>query len=257
MLVRCDTLRGTGVRAQIGVKWPSAKMHSGRLPSLPRALRETNQNLPPLNGHLEPEDSPFSPPHGESLKMYEVLVARALLERAELESRLVATGRKDKEIASLVCLPSSRPEWALWVVGTRETGFSLLLNEYEVSIWLLLRSGQGPLPTQVVKRQRPMAKDLAAKICEIWKKALSQTRYPEQPRGFGLDGESYHFGYWKVRAHPMAGRTWSPEETTVPGKLVALGRVLKDYVQDTAESDQQIIGRIAKHIAWFETQGQN
>jgi hypothetical protein len=68
----------------------------------------------------------------------------------------------------------------------------------------------------------------------------------------GNDGVYYHFAYWVVGNHPLAGKTWSPEETTVPGKLAALGHNLKDYVQDPANQDV-FLKMIDDHLAWFQS----
>jgi hypothetical protein len=180
--------------------------------------------------YLEPEDSPFSPPPGRwGISAYELNVARTLLEPIEREAR----GEKYKEIASLVCLPSFKPEWAVWVAGERKTGFSTLLTEAEKNSWYSALKAEAA-PVRMCQRQLPT--DHAGAICDIWKGILAQTRYPQES-AFGLDGVYYHFAYWAKGSSLLAGKIWSPERTTVPGKLADLGQTLRDYVKDTANQD--------------------
>src|SRR5436309_2858665 len=65
--------------------------------------------------YLEPEDSPFSLASG--MKVYELTLAESLLRAAERVAQSLALAWQREETASLVCLPSFEPEWALWVVG--------------------------------------------------------------------------------------------------------------------------------------------
>jgi hypothetical protein len=197
--------------------------------------------------HLEPEDSPFSPPAGRSWSSaYHITVARMLLEPIELETER----EEHKEIASLVCLPSFAPEWALWVGGERKTGFSVLVSEAEERIWMLARTTESPFPARARTSQRPLPIDLAGAICDVWSRVLSQTRYAEESQ-VGNDGVYYHFGYWVVGKGPLAGKTWSPRGAMVPGKLVALRHNLKDYVQDPA-NQEVFLKVIEDHIEWFD-----
>jgi len=224
---------------------------SDRAASLSRILEHAKPFRRESKPHLEPEDSPFAPgPIG--IKYYEVFVARNLLKPIEFEARSVACGERRKEIASLVCLPSFDPEWALWVVGERETAFSVLLTEAEHSIWLSLHGPEVLAVVPVTKRQRELATDLGGAICDIWRTVLSQTRYPHGEPTLGVDGTNYHFAYRRVRLS-MTGKVWSPQGMTVPARLAALGRVLKDYVQDSAQSDLSIVQKIEEHIDWFRT----
>ena len=198
--------------------------------------------------YLEPEDSPFSPPPGRwGISSYELKVARTLLEPIELEAR----GEEYQEIASLVCLPSFEREWAVWVAGERKTGFSALLTEAEKNIWYSTLTAE-VAPVRMYQCQLPT--DRAGAICDIWKRILAQTRYPQEST-LGFDGVDYHFGYWGKGSPPLAGKIWSPEETTVPGKLADFGRTLRDYVKDTANQDV-FLRAIEDHLEWFQTHSQ-
>jgi hypothetical protein len=198
--------------------------------------------------YLEPEDSPFSPPPGRwGITAYELKLARTLLEPIELEAR----GEGYKEIASLVCLPSFEREWAVWIAGERKTGFSALLTEAEKNIWYSTLTAE-VAPVRMYQCQLPT--DRAGAICDIWKRILAQTRYPQESK-LGCDGVYYHFGYWGKGSPPLAGKIWSPEETTVPGKLADFGRTLRDYVKDTANQDV-FLRAIEDHLEWFQTHSQ-
>jgi hypothetical protein len=207
----------------------------------------------PTSPYLEPEDSPFSSPLTLVLKEYELIVASTLFKSLESACESIICEQRHRETASLVCIPSHRPEWALWVVGERKTGFSVLWAEAEGNIWLRRCLAKEPKPTSIRKSQSQLPTELGGAICDIWRKVLSETRHPEVRDG-GWDGVMYHFGHWSVSTGTrMAGKTWSPPEKTFPGKLVSLSVALKDYALDKGESKRQIVQRIEDHLAWLQT----
>lgn len=192
--------------------------------------------------YLEPEDSPYSP-RTWWIRSYELTVARTLLEPAELQCK------EYKEIATLVCLPSFEPEWALLIAGERKTAFSVLLTEVGENTWYRALKKEVPNSSAVPQmHQSRLPMERAEAICDIWRKILSRTRYPKESQ-MGCDGVSYHFAYCGL-GNLLAGKTWSPEETSVPGKLVALGGALRDFVRDPANQDV-FLNVIDDHLAWF------
>lgn len=200
------------------------------------------------SSHLEPENSPFSPPGGSVISSYELRVARTLVEPIALQVR----GEGYREIASVVCLPAFMPEWALWVAGERKTGFSVLLTEAGENVWHTASKAEMPLSSAAVRMHHGrLPRDRAEAICDTWRRILSETRYPKESR-MGNDGVVYHFAYWVVGNSAQAGKTWSPGETTAPGKLAALGHSIKDYVQDPANQDA-FLQVIDDHLAWFQS----
>lgn len=200
--------------------------------------------------YLEPEDSFFSPSLGMGLRVYELMVAKTLLGAAECEVHSIAPAWQREEIASLVCNPSFEPEWALWVVGERKAGFWVQLTEAEKNIWYATRDDpEMPHSLSVTNFQRKLDTHLGGAICDIWSRVLSQTRYPQKPLICACDGTMYHFAYSRKGIPSTAGKTWSPLEGTIPGKLVDLSRILKNYVQDCGQSSLQIVRRIEEHIA--------
>jgi hypothetical protein len=206
----------------------------------------------PTSPYLEPEDSPFSPPLTLVLKEYELIVASTLFESLESDCESMSDQRH-RETASLVCIASHGPEWALWVVGERKTGFSVLWAETEKNIWYRRLLAEEPTPVSIRKSQSQLPTELGGAICDNWRKVLSQTRHSEVREG-GCDGVMYHFAHWSVSTGTrMAGKTWLPPEQTFPGKLVLLSKALKDYALDKGESNRQIVQRIEEHLAWFQT----
>jgi hypothetical protein len=210
------------------------------------------------DAYLEPEDSPFSPPLKLAIRAYELMVAKSLLEPAEVVFRSTAYRDPQKEIASLVCLPSFEPEWALCVAGERMSGFSVLLTEAKKNIWYSSRNPEVGFPIAVSKSEGQLAADLGGAICDVWRKVLSQTRYPKELQTSGrCDGVTYHFAYWGVRGGSLlAGKAWSPAEESVAGKLVAVSHALRDYLGEAGPSRQQIVQTIEEHLAWLQKQAQ-
>jgi len=210
----------------------------------------------PIRGsaHLEPEDSPLSAPVMVGIWLYKLMVAKRLLEPADVQSRSIAEGRGNQEVASVVCLPSFGREWLLWTVGQRKAGYSIILIEAEQSIWHSYREENVSLSESVNSSKRELATEIALPVCAAWEKVLSQTRYDSKEREFIVrDGVAYHFGYWGVGTKPMAGKTRSPDQSTVPGKLVSLGHALRDYAKTGSSPNRQVEETIAEHLDWFQT----
>lgn len=121
--------------------------------------------------YLEPEDSLFSMALSGGVGTYMLAVATSLLGAAECEARLLAPIWQRDETASLVCLPSFEPEWALWVVGARRVGFWVLLAEADRSIWHSMR-GELETPDSVPLKKRPgpqaSIRVTFARLCASW-----------------------------------------------------------------------------------------
>jgi hypothetical protein len=206
-------------------------------PSNVGSLEDMLKNLTPIpresSPFLEPEGSPFSALANWWIRSYEISIARTLLEAIEHEVRAEGPG----EIASVVCLPAFDAEWAMSVSGWRKIGFSAVLTQAKNNLWdsPLGAETQCSVPSaRMYKYQLPT--NHAEEICNIWRRILLQTRYPEQCE-FGCDGVTYHFGYWKTGNRSMAGKTWSPGKTTAPGMLASLANNIRDYVRDEANRD--------------------
>ena len=210
--------------------------------------------------YLEPEDSPFS--HGPGIRLYEEILAASLLGAMESEAQSLAPAWYREEKAILVCLPSFQPEWTLSVVGDRKAGYWVLLVKAQRSLWYSTTSWYStaaelgiPLPPSVNIYRSELAADLGGAVCDIWSRALSQTRYPQEQCN-GCDGIIYHFAYGRKGISEKSGKTWSPEKESVPGKLVGLSEALGSYAQDSANRDV-FLNVIQDHIEWFLAHSRN
>lgn len=208
--------------------------------------------------HLEPEDSPF---WGSATWISSRVIAKSLLEPGWAEVESIARELLHPEIASVVCLPTWGPFWALWVVGEGRYGYSVVSTEPDYQSAepdILLPTGiesQPSIPMRPVKKlQRDLSKDLGTRICQIWRKVLSETRCPKVPVLGACDGVEYHFGYEAKETNPMYGQTWSPAKHTVPGELASLSHTLRHYLRAANPSEPQFVERIEAHLAWFRTQ---
>jgi len=187
--------------------------------------------------HLEPEDSPFSAPG--SLE-YEHLAY--LLRAAEAEAQPVVRDLLYPEIVRVTCMPTYwPPAWTLAIIGETKFGYVLLMTEHDVSSppGEILPESSNPLSIEhsdpnsirekpVIHRRTELPTELAGRVCSVWQRVVSETRYAAEPLLGKCDGDTYHFAYWRHRKSlPMGGKTWSPPEESVPGHLVALAQLLR------------------------------
>lgn len=153
---------------------------------------------------------------------------------------------QERRLVSVVCLPSHRAEWALALVGSEELGFTLSLSVPSEKIY----GSPEPASISALRTQAPLPTGVAIMVRETWRKMLGRTRIPARERG-GVDGDSYHFAYSGDDGARMAGRTWSPEHDTAPGRLVSLSHLLRKYVEsDEAERPGQL-DLIRRYLDWF------
>jgi hypothetical protein len=166
---------------------------------------------------------------------YYLRVAEVLLERSAARPRPGLT---------VVCLPSFEVEWALRVRGSAKIGFTAILTEAEEKIWCHV----APRSIQVRAKQKALDAGLGEALCEVWKQVLLRTRHPRRGRQ-GLDGVSYHFACSELGVGSLAGRTWSPESATVPGRLVAISHALREYLEASEAETEQVRGKLDSCIA--------
>jgi hypothetical protein len=253
--------------SHIGVRWARRSPVPEGI-AFPLAPNDNSKNLmaeflncaTPIDPilHLEPEDSPF---WGSATWDSSRVAAKSLLEPGWAEVSSIARELLHPEIASVVCLPTWRPFWALWVVGEGRYGYSVVSTEPDYQSAepdILLPTGsesQPSIPTRPVKKlRRDLGKDLGTPICDIWRKVLSRTRYPKSSISGRCDGTTYHFGCENKETNPMYGQTWSPAEQTQAGQLAALSHSLRDYLRAAGPSEQQIVQNIEAHLARLRAQ---
>jgi hypothetical protein len=210
--------------------------------------------------HLEPEDSAFDGPR--SLFAYQQ--AAHLLQPAEAEIRSIVSELLYPEIVRVTCLPTYSVAWTLAIVGERKFGYTLLLTEPSYSMPPIGIAAPSDLPRPeddeaisaqpIIHRRSEMQPELAGPICAVWRRVVSETRYPAQPLLGKCDGESYHFAYrHHLKSLPMAGQTWSPPEDSVPGNMVALSSALRTLALRQG-APSEAIQKIQSHLEWLNQQ---
>jgi hypothetical protein len=188
--------------------------------------------------HLLPEESPFCI-NAASAHYYRSVAA------------LLIGNKREKRFAnaSVICLPSFEPEWAVHLYGSEIIGFRLICSEPSS----LIAHTSDTSSITVLEREVFIAADMANVISETWRIVLTHTRHSSD-HNCGRDGVSYHFA-----SKQMAGRIWTPPATTVPGKLVDLSHALRDFVRATESERVQLreciihqassLGPIAEQLA--------
>jgi len=190
--------------------------------------------------HLEPEASRFTRPASSGMDISLTLAAKLV---APIEREIDALPLLPwHEKASVFCHPTYEAPWALQVVGSRVAGFWALVSE-------LTAQKAEEISFSTSMRCTELSKDLGFSVCHSWRRIVSQTHYAEQRLGGRCDGESYHFAYSGKDTPEMAGQTWSPAKTTVPGRFVALAKALKEYVRDPV--NHPAMEAIHDHVAWL------
>jgi hypothetical protein len=180
------------------------------VPLIKQGIVSSNQDAADAE-YLRPQDSPF---HG-LLEYYHCV------ERILFDERSFGAPRKLR----MICLPSFEPEWALVLIGSARAKYSaVVLCKVESQIW----STRNAIVT-ATRLEREVPDDVAAGLCDIWKKMLSNARHPKLMT-VGCDGVSYHF-----EAGGMAARTWSPDPQTAPGKLVSLCDLLYQFAEGSLD----------------------
>ena len=180
---------------------------------------------------LEPEYSPFD--LGELLIKYHREVAAVLFVSPSQPSSHYRL--------SVVCLPSFDVEWAVRLLWPKRGDPSLVLTIAERKIWL----GESEANTPVALHRAPLPTDMAGQIAEIWDRMLCRTRFPETS-GMGLDGVTYHFSNGA-----MAGKKWSPNPETAPGRLAELSHNLRDYCEAEEKQRPAFLLRVEDLITGF------
>lgn len=205
------------------------------LPIVKRGIAFDNQRAVDTE-YLQPEKSPFDwmPLFGS----YYQNVAALLFESDTPQRR---------GLLSIVCLPSFEVEWALRLLGSDRAGYSLALSIAEKQIW----SSQAGTPVQVRRIEARLTAELAVSICAAWRKMLLRTRHATSGM-IGLDGVTYHFACHGAGVGWMAGKTWSPDSQTAPGRLVALSHLLYRYVEVSEEERTGLARDVQDAADWFQ-----
>ena len=176
--------------------------------------------------HLEPNDSPI-----ESLPIlnaYLHTVATTLKPKVD---------RKAKAVVTIACLPSFEVEWMLAIECSRSGHYTSHAHTADREIWPL----EDAKTIAPIKNEAAVSNELGVTLHNIFRLALLGTRHSDSPN-MGLDGVTYHYSY----GH-MSGKTWSPPENSLPGKLCGLSdRLYNDNLKGQINER-----RILRLVRWF------
>jgi hypothetical protein len=182
------------------------------------------------NERLQPEDSPFDRRFGDYYRD-----VSSMCEKRDSDERI---------LLSVFCLPSFQAEWGLQLSRSKKSEYALTLTVAKAPI----RSTKAVGASQ---RNAPLSSEVAELVHRAWQVMLSHVRYPAIPR-FGLDGVNYHFSCCGPIGGRMAGRTWSPDAHTAPGRLVRLSQLLFRYTDEELTEGTSLVDEIHQAASWFQ-----
>lgn len=134
--------------------------------------------------------------------------------------------------AMMVTLPSFSSESVVFLES--KDGKTYVVSAIATSqIW----SAKERSTVGVRQKRRLLDENIAREICEVFALATSQSRYPKVAQ-HGLDGVTFHFSASIPGAGVRTGQTWSPDEKTPCGQLVALGVSLHGYARGEIPASQ-------------------
>jgi hypothetical protein len=87
----------------------------------------------------------------------------------------------------------------------------------------------------VERHKAPIDEALKLRLARAWMTFLRMTQYGPLI-GNGDDGTMYHFTALAFRREVLAGRVWDPPAESLPGRFVALARLLAQYADASVEA---------------------
>ena len=125
-------------------------------------------------------------------------------------------------------MPSFSPENVLNIGLNHETKkYYISYHIGDKSIWY----SENKEKIKVIKRKKEISKESVELIKELYKIAISKTKYVEKDY-IGFDGVTYYFS---INDHGQkTGITWSPTEGTIMAELVLIGN---EFIKMTEETD--------------------
>ncbi len=172
--------------------------------------------------HLVPEIGVLS---GSSFSMEYDLVLRQTFgleeDDRDLVARMVVTDRE-------------------WVVEVRKVGgrYEVVVGVPDSSVWYSAyhHHADGSITHDLVPRpvtwtRRELPTLTAETVGEAWRRTLLAAHYPRVPV-HPLDGFTAHFAAVGGGHGILSGEAWSPRGENPPGLLYALGRRLRQYVEE-------------------------
>jgi hypothetical protein len=141
--------------------------------------------------------------------------------------------------ARVICVPTSRPAWALTLVS-EDDDRPIFFVEYAV---LEGRPGSSIKDSDVKTVRAALDREIAESVQDVWLRMLRRVKYSERLMGGGADGVTYHFSRFvplpqvdrKVSSGWQSGCIWTPEPSSMTGQLAGLGEALKEYAVASSE----------------------
>jgi hypothetical protein len=230
----------------------------------PKAFAEQaeRRDRPPRQQDLQPSEGFFSwvgPPDA-----YHLAVRKALI------------GEHPYRSCELVVLPSFHAEWVVYIVRAdlvrpEQSPATIVFKRFKVPLWNEMMTAicdprsvklctvtpaaeEAALARIVSKLDRAAASlttETFALLESVWWTMLGRARYPTQEM-MGLDGTQYFAAHWKAQEGFRSGETWSPDESSLSGGLVALAEQMATYAQspsrqgelDLASKARAMLGRL-------------
>jgi hypothetical protein len=103
------------------------------------------------------------------------------------------------------------------------------------------------LKPRVDRWAAPISKQVADTLEEVWWRMLGRTRYPRVVRD-GQDGAFFSFASWRGGVGFRSGETWSPDDGSRTGALVALGDQMAEFAQAPSTKKEQALGNAARRF---------
>jgi hypothetical protein len=203
--------------------------------------------------HLVPENSVYA---DQSLIDYDILVSRVL------GSKIPSTNLK------LIAIPSFRNEYAISVdQETNACKVSYLETKYHLWIYELSKEYKGiekdsnmeemlsempanPYDVPVVTHNASLENEECNRITSVWNKTLLNTRYPAITDKVVLmvDGTIYHFSTWIRGYGTISGKTYSPDSSKIPGRLVGLANAIGSYAKENTPTNKIKLANAIKDL---------
>lgn len=187
------------------------------------AQQPNNTLVPPKAGvgiFTGAEGRPVVQPHDclEPEEGYLVSYAYAANYYPKLRELLYA-GLGDSPVARVVVLPSFAPEYVISIDQKART-YYLTYRVCQTSLWSALakKGKQVAVDTKTVE----LSQELATAVARLFNAAVDQTKYPEPIPSMNSDGTTFTFSTFRMGIGLRGGKTWSPQDGTHMGALVAL-----------------------------------
>jgi hypothetical protein len=129
---------------------------------------------------------------------------------------LLYKGYSEKPIARYTSMPSFSHEYS-FSIETMDGKNYVVSNSLSESYWY----AKSRKNVKLVSNKTELVNDLYFKIVELFKLLEEQTKKPESDL-MGLDGVIYYFATTDINGQVKIGKTWSPDDNSLLGRLVKI-----------------------------------